>query len=75
LGVKGFDGKYYVVRADVYEETLEKIKEATGEEGATVDEIAAKTGLEKGLVRAVLEIAREDGIFYELRGGRYAYAG
>ncbi|NPA76311.1 MAG: hypothetical protein GXN93_00975 [Candidatus Diapherotrites archaeon] len=75
LGVKGFDGRYYVVRADVYENVLGKIEAAVRGGGATVKEIAEKTGLDANLVRAVVEIAREDGIIYEMPGGKYAYAG
>jgi len=75
LGVKGFDGKYYVVRADTYNSVLARIEEVIREHGATVQEIAERIGLDPKLVRAVVEIAREDGIVYEMPGGKYAYAG
>ncbi len=75
LGVKGFDGKYYVVRADVYDRALQKIREILEQGSAGVKDLAAKSGLSEKLVRAVLEIAREDGIVYEMPGGKYAYAG
>ncbi len=75
LGVKGFDGKYYVVRLDAYNSALARIEDVIREGGATVQEIAEKTGLDPKLVRAVVEIAREDGLIYEMPGGKYAYAG
>ena len=75
LGVKGFDGKYYVVRTDVYNDALARIEDVIRDGGATVQEIAERTGLDQKLVRAVVEIAREDGLIYEMPGGKYAYAG
>lgn len=75
LGVKGFDGKYYVVRTSVYTETLSKMEPELRKEPKTAKELASALGLDEGLVKAVLEIAKEDGIVYEDKEGRYHYAG
>ncbi|HID09315.1 TPA: hypothetical protein EYP13_03740 [Candidatus Micrarchaeota archaeon] len=75
LGVKGFDGKYYVVRASTYAEVLENLREALGSEGATPKEAAERLKLPEDLVKAVLEVAKEEGVVYEVKGGRYRYAG
>ncbi|HIP74386.1 MAG TPA: hypothetical protein EYH14_01915 [Euryarchaeota archaeon] len=75
LGVKGFDGKYYVVRASTYAKVLEALRDALGEEGATPKEAAQRLKLPEELVKAVLEVAKEEGVVYEAKGGRYKYAG
>ncbi len=76
LGVHGFDGKYYVVRARTYAETLAKIEALLKNRPASVKEIASALGLDENLVKAVLEIAKEEeGIVYEGKDGRYHYAG
>ena len=73
LGIKSFDGKYYVVRADVYASVLPRILRALGS-GKTADELSAELGLERDLVKAVLELAREEGLVYEAAGGVYKRA-
>ncbi len=73
LGVRSFDGKYYVVRADVYSSLLPRVLEALGE-GKTVEKLAEELDVEKDLVKAVLELAREEGIVYEAPGGVYKRA-
>ncbi len=73
LGIKSFDGKYYVVRADVYTRVLPRILKAI-KDGKTPDELATELGLEKDLVKAVLELAREEGLVYEAPGGVYKRA-
>ncbi len=75
LGVKGFDGKYYVVRASLYSEVLSKIEYELGKESLNSKELAERLKLPEELVKAVVEIAKEDGIIYEDRGGKYHYAG
>lgn len=73
LGIKSFDGKYYVVRADVYATVLPKVLRALGS-GKTPDELSTELGLERDLVKAVLELAREEGLVYEAPGGVYKRA-
>ncbi len=75
LGVKGFDGKYYVVRASLYSEVLSKIETELSKEALDAKELAERLNLPEELVKAVVEIAKEDGIVYEDRGGKYHYAG
>jgi len=75
LGVKGFDGKYYVVRASLYSEVLAKIESELSKESLNSKELAERLKLPEELVKAVVEIAKEDGIIYEDRGGKYHYAG
>jgi len=75
LGVKGFDGKYYVIRAATYAEILEVLQSALGKEGATPKEAAERLNRPEDLLKVVLEIAKEEGIVYEMKGGKYRYAG
>ena len=75
IGVKGFDGKYYVVRAATYVEILEVLRDALGKDGATPKETAERLNRPEDLLKVVLEIAKEEGIVYEMKGGKYRYAG
>ncbi len=75
LGVRSFDGKYYVVRSDVYQALLPKILEIVKKAPASPEDIERSAGIKKELAKAILEVAREEGIVYELPGGKYKYTG
>lgn len=75
VGVKGFDGKYYVVRASTYAKVLEALRESLWGEGATPKDAAKRLGQPEDLIKAVLEVAKEEGIVYETKEGKYRHAG
>ena len=75
LGIRGFDGKYYAVRRSLYDSLLPRILSLVRESPRTVEEISTILKKDKNLVKAILELAREEGIVVERSGGVYEYAG
>ena len=75
LGIRGFDGKFYAVRRNVYDALLPKILSLLRESPRTVEELSTLLRKDKNLVKAVLELAREEGVVVERAGGVYEYAG
>ncbi len=67
-GMKGFDGKYYLVTVKYLHNAKKKILEALDEE-KTLEEIAKKTGLEEEGCKAVLWMMAENGEVMEKRKG------
>lgn len=74
-GIRGFDGKFYAVRRRLYNYYLVKILDLLREGPKTVEEIASILKKDRNLIKAVLEIAREEGLVIERSGGVYEYAG
>ncbi len=69
LGVRGFDGKYYVVTANYFQ----KVSEALGKMGDEISpgEVAEKVGISMDGCRAVLKLLSEKGEYIEKKGGIY----
>ncbi len=59
-GVMGFDKKLYLVTGKKFNETKKRIEEAI-EKPKSIEEVSEKTGLEQGLVKAVIELLKEQG--------------
>ncbi len=72
-GVMGFDKKLYVVDEKVYSEAKNKIEKEM-KEALTIEEASERTGLEKGLVKAVVEVLKEQGDLIEKTKGVYQLA-
>ncbi|NPA86531.1 MAG: hypothetical protein GXO00_00795 [Candidatus Diapherotrites archaeon] len=75
VGIRGFDGKFYAVRRRLYNYYLPRILEKLRESPMTAEELASALGKNKDMVKAVLELAREEGLIIEKSGGVYEYAG
>ena len=75
LGVRGFDGKFYAVRKSLYSYMLPKILSLLKEKPMTVEELSQSLKKDRNLIKAILELAREEGIVIEKSGGVYTYAG
>lgn len=69
LGVRGFDGKYYVVTANYFQ----KVSGAIAQMGEEVDprDVAEKFGLSIEGCKAVLKLLSEKGEYVEKKGGVY----
>ncbi|MBN2122346.1 hypothetical protein JW721_04830 [Candidatus Micrarchaeota archaeon] len=69
LGVRGFDGKYYVVTANYFQ----KVSEAIAQMGDEVspEDVAEKFGLAIDGCKAVLKLLSEKGEYVEKKGGIY----
>ncbi|GEM_PF-3128469 len=74
-GVKGFDGNYYVMNTDFYQEAISAIERALQGGEKTVEELAAETGLPKDAVKVAVVLAGEDGIVYEKPDGKLRWIG
>ena len=73
-GIKSFDGNYYFMNRERYEEAAAKMNGFfAGQQQAGLDEICAGTGLENAVARAVLEFLKEEGSLIEKRKGFYQY--
>ncbi len=75
IGVKSFDGKYYAVRRDVYNKLIPLITRFLSDGGKTVEELSTFLKADKELIKAVLEVAREEGVVIERSGGMYELLG
>jgi hypothetical protein len=69
LGVRGFDGKYYVVTANYFQKVSGAIAQM-GEETSPED-VAEKFGLPIDGCKAVLKLLSEKGEYIEKKGGIY----
>ncbi len=69
IAVRGFDGKFYAVRRDVFENVKKRLDLSTPK---SVEELKEELEEPEGLVRGVLEILKERGEVYETEEGRYA---
>ncbi|MFH1697300.1 MAG: hypothetical protein ABH854_05355 [Candidatus Diapherotrites archaeon] len=74
LGIKSFDGPFYVVKAPVYERTRAKIEAVMKKcDTKTLDAIMKETGAVQELVRIVCELMKEEGNLIEKRKGLYKW--
>jgi hypothetical protein len=69
LGVRGFDGKYYVVTANYFQKVSGALSKM-GEEVSAQD-VAEKFGIAMDGCKAVLKLLSEKGEYVEKRGGIY----
>jgi len=69
LGVRGFDGRYYVVTANYFQKVSNALAKL-GEE-VTPDEVAAKFGFSIDGCKAVLKLLSEKGDYLEKKGDLY----
>jgi hypothetical protein len=74
-GIRGFDGRFYAIRDWVYSKYLPLVINYLRSKPGTVKEIAKALKVEEGLVKVILELAREEGLVVERSGGVYEYAG
>jgi len=74
-GLKAFDGKFYLILGDVYEKGLKKIEDSMKEGDITLDELSARSGLNKDLTKVICEFMKEDGDLMERKRELYAYVG
>ena len=72
--VRGFDKKFYVATKDVVDDVGSCLIAALESGELTLDELAERCGVEKGLCKAVVEILRESGDIIEKRKELYALA-
>lgn len=70
MGVRGFDGKYYVVTATYFLKVSEALGRIEGD--TTPEEAAEKSGLSIDGCKAVLKLLAEKGDYAEKKGGIYA---
>ncbi len=74
LGVKSFDGEYFVVKKELYSkhspEILKFVKEHSP---VTAEKLSDALNLKKALVRAICELLKEKGEITEKRKELYAY--
>ncbi len=75
VGVRAFDGKFYAVKRETYTYILRKIIDSLKRSPKTLEELSGAINEPRDLVKAVLEIAREEGVILERGDGTYAYAG
>jgi hypothetical protein len=69
MGVRGFDGKYYVVTSTYFKKAWEAVSKM-GEE-VTPEEVAEKFSLSIDGCKAVLKLLAEKGDYVEKKGGIY----
>ncbi len=74
-GVKGFDGNYYVMNTDYYQQVVAAMERALQAGEKTVEELAAETGYPKEAVKVAAVLAGEDGIVYEKQDGKLRWIG
>jgi ribosomal protein S25 len=72
VGIKGFDGSFYVVTRDYFSSASKAILDALKDRPADVATIAGASGLDADGARAVLQHLAESGDVIEKRKGTYA---
>ncbi|MBD3390064.1 hypothetical protein GF415_03885 [Candidatus Micrarchaeota archaeon] len=72
LGVRGFDGKYYVVTSNYFTKVAKAVS-GMGDE-LSPEEVAEKQGLSIDGCKAVLKLLAEKGEYAEKKGGIYVRA-
>ena len=74
LGIKTFDGEYYIIKKTLYDKfapvLLQYIKEHTP---VSAEQIASDLNIDKSLVKVVCEFLREEGEITERRKELYEY--
>ena len=69
-GVMGFDKKLYLVTEKKFKEVKKVIEDSLKQE-STIKEASKKTRLEEGLIKAMIELMKEEGEIIEKRKGVY----
>ncbi|MCD6415048.1 MAG: AbrB/MazE/SpoVT family DNA-binding domain-containing protein [Candidatus Diapherotrites archaeon] len=72
--LRSFDKKYYFVSSSLINSAGSEIVANLEQGSMTLDELAESCGLEKDLVKAVIEVLRESGDILEKKKGVYALA-
>lgn len=73
LGLKAFDGKYYVIKKELLDNVSKKIIGLLKEKQMTLQELSEKARLNESLVKTVCEILKEQGEITEKRKQIYAF--
>lgn len=72
LGIKSFDGSFYVIKSDIYEKTRAKIDGALSKKPQIyLDELAKELNADKTLLKTACEFMKEDGTIIEKRRELY----
>lgn len=74
VSLRSFDKKYYFVTSDLVNSVGSEIIANLEQGDMTLDELAENCGLEKDMIKAVIEILRESGDIIEKKKGLYALA-
>ncbi|MEM2974181.1 MAG: hypothetical protein QW112_00945 [Candidatus Micrarchaeia archaeon] len=74
IGIRGFDKKYYILKASFYSKNQQKVKSALKEGKKSVDQIAAETGLDRQACIGILALLNEAGDVVEKRKGFFILA-
>jgi len=74
FAVRAFDGKFYFVDSELVESIGSEIVNAMGNKEMSLEEIAKSCELERGMVKAVVEVLRESGEVLEKRREVYSVA-
>jgi len=69
-GVMGFDKKLYLVSEKKFKEVKNKIEQSLKQE-KTIEEASKETNLDKNLIKAVVELLKEQGDLIEKKKGVY----
>lgn len=72
--LRSFDKKYYFVSSDLVNSVGSEIIANLEQGEMTLDELAESCGLEREMVKAVIEVLRESGDIIEKKRGLYALA-
>jgi len=73
LGIKGFDGKYYIIKKELFLAGKEKILKELKEGIKSLQDLSIKTKMNESLVKGICELLKEEGEIMEKRKGIYAY--
>lgn len=71
IGLKSFDGNYYVVDSKLFLKVKEKIVSLNLKQDFTIDFLEKETNFSKELLKVTLEILKEEGFVIEKRKGIY----
>ncbi len=76
MGIKDFDGTYYLFEQEAFNLAAEKLRKAFEEEKSiSLEKLAEKTGLDKPMVKGACAIMKEEGDIMEKKQEQYTYIG
>lgn len=75
LGIKGFDGQFYIIKAELYQKFAHQIIEKIKEKETSVDEIASNLKTNSNIVKTICQFLKEEGEILEKKKDIYKFIG
>jgi len=73
IGIKSFDGNYYVVYKNLFDEIKQKIFSLSLKEAFSTDFLESRLSYSKELLKVVIEILKDEGLIIEKRKESYEF--